>query len=110
MCCRSPARPSETSIAACAGPRRRSPSSRRGSHGGEIREIDGERLVAKGARRGAGGEVAAFNQHVGGERELEAGVGAHERAVVADAEERARRATGKETADELEFGQAAQLC
>src|SRR5678815_2858638 len=31
MCCRSPASPSETSIAARASPRRRSPSSTRGS-------------------------------------------------------------------------------
>jgi hypothetical protein len=50
--------------------------------------------------------MAAFDQHVGGERELEAGVGPQDGAIVADAENRAVRRAVEIPPDELEFVQA----
>ncbi len=63
--------------------------------------------MAERARLGAGGEVAALDQHVAGHRELEAGVGAHQRAIVSDPEQRVLRRPVEVTADELEFVQIA---
>ena len=54
---------------------------------------------------GAGQEMPPFDEHVGGDRELEAGVGAQQRAIVADAEQRALRRPVEVAADELEFVQ-----
>src|SRR5207248_765440 len=83
---------------------------RRSAHGGEVRQVHGERLVAERARGGARREVASFHQHVGREGQVEAGVGTQQRAVVADAEQRAsvRTAGGAREVprDELELGQA----
>jgi hypothetical protein len=50
--------------------------------------------------------VPSFDQHVGGHREFEAGVGPHEGAIVADAEDRAIRRAVEEAPDDLEFVQA----
>ncbi len=63
---------------------------RRGAHRGEVRQIDGERLVAERVRIDVGEEVAAFDQHVRRYRELLAGRRDDQRAIVADAERRAR--------------------
>jgi hypothetical protein len=52
--------------------------------------------------------MPAFDQHVGGERELEAGVRTQDRAVVADAEQRAVGRAVEIAPDELEFVQAAR--
>src|SRR5207237_6335556 len=75
----------------------------------EVGKVDRERLVPERARRGVGGEMAALHQHVGGEGEVEPGVGTQERAVVPHAEQRAAVRTAgraREIArDELELGQ-----
>ena len=79
---------------------------RRGAHRGEVGEIDGERLVAERARLRAGREVPALDQHVGGDRELEARVRAQQRAIVADPDQRPFRRTVEVAADDLELVQA----
>jgi hypothetical protein len=53
--------------------------------------------------------MAAFDQHVGGDGELEAGVGAQQRAVVADADQRLLRRPVEEAPDDLELVQALVL-
>ena len=87
-------------------PMREQRPARRRAHGGEVGEIDGERLVAERAWRRRRQEVTALDQHVGGERELEAGVRPQQRAVVADAEQGPLRCAVEEAVDELEFVQA----
>ena len=52
---------------------------------------------------GAGQEVPALDQHIGGNGELGAGARAHERRIVSDAEDRARRTVCEEAPDDLEF-------
>jgi hypothetical protein len=51
-------------------------------------------------------EVAALDQHVGGDRKLETRVRPQERAVIAHAEQRAARPAIEEAPDELELVQA----
>jgi len=65
--------------------------------------------VAERARIGPGEEVASFDQHVGGDRELQARVGPQQRAVVADTEQRFLRRPVEEPADDLELVQALVL-
>jgi hypothetical protein len=65
--------------------------------------------VAERARLGLGQEVATFDQHVGGDRELEARVGAQQRAVVADPDQRVLRRALEIAADEVEFVQTILL-
>src|SRR6185503_21342760 len=61
------------------------------------------RLVAEQARLGIGPEMPALDQHVGGHREVEPGVGAQQRAVVAYPEQRALRRAVEVPPDELEL-------
>jgi hypothetical protein len=49
--------------------------------------------------------MAPFDQHVGGHRELEAGVGPQQRAVVADSDQRLLRRPVEEAPDDVEFVQ-----
>ncbi len=80
---------------------------RRRAHRREVGQVDGERLVTERARLGIGREVPPFDQHVGGDRELEAGVRAQQGAVVADPDQRALalRRPLEVTADEVELVQ-----
>ena len=78
---------------------------RRRAHRREVGEIHRERLVAERARLGIGQEVAPFDQHVAGHGEVEPGVGAQQRAVVADPEQRALRRALEVAADDLELVQ-----
>ena len=88
--------------------RERGPARRR-AHRREVGKVDRERLVAERARVRPGQEMAPFDQHVGGHRELEPRVGPQQRAVVADAEQRLLRRPVEEPADEFEFVQTRGL-
>ena len=57
-------------------------------------------------RLGAGGEVPALDQRVGGDGELEARIRAEQRAIVANADQGPSRRPVEIAADELEFVQA----
>jgi hypothetical protein len=57
--------------------------------GGQVAEVDRQRLVAQAIRRHGGQEMAAFHQHVAGHGQLHAGRRHEQRAVVADAQRRA---------------------
>ena len=78
---------------------------RLGAAGGEVAQVDRERLVAEPVGRDGRQEVAALDQHVGETGELHAGVGCDQRAVVADAERGAARGPREEALDELEFAE-----
>src|SRR5258706_1103589 len=82
--------------------RERDPA-RRGAGRGEVGEIHGERLVAERARLGARREVPAFDEHVGGDRELRAFAHADAGAVVAYSLYGASCRPGEEAADDLKF-------
>ena len=58
---------------------------RLGAHGGQVAQVDGQRLVAERGRVDVGEEVAAFDQQVGADGELHAGRGLQQGAVVTDA-------------------------
>ena len=62
--------------------------------------------MAESARIGAGQKMPAFDQEIGGERQLVATLHAHARAIIADPLHGAFCGPGKETADDLEFAQA----
>jgi hypothetical protein len=88
--------------------RQRRPA-RRGTHRGKIGEVDGERLVAERARLDAGKKMPAFDQHVGGHGEIQAGIGPQQRAIVADAESRTLRRPREIAADQFELVHQARL-
>ncbi len=75
-----------------------------GAHRGEIREIDGERLVPELARIRPREEMASGEQHVGRDRKNHPGLGREQGAVVAHSEHCARRRPGEILADDLELG------
>jgi hypothetical protein len=50
--------------------------------------------------------MAPFDQRVGGQREIEAGVGPQQRAVITHADQRALGRPGEVAPDDLEFVQA----
>ncbi len=76
---------------------------RRRAHGGKVGKVHGERLVPERARRGVRQEMLSFDEHVGGDGELEARVRAHQRAIVADTEQRTVRRPIEEAPNELEL-------
>ena len=84
--------------------RERRPARRR-AHRGEVGKVDRERLVAERLGVGAGQEMPAFDQHVGGDRQLQAGVGPQQRAIVADPHQRVPGGPIEEAADDFEFVQ-----
>jgi hypothetical protein len=63
--------------------------------------------VAERARLGAGGEMPPFDQHVGGDRQLETRIRAQQGAIVADPDQRALvlRRPLEVAADEVELVQ-----
>ena len=74
--------------------------------GGEVAQVDRERLVAEPIGRHGGQEVAALDQHVASRpRACIPGVGCEQRAVVADAERGAPHRPREEARDQLEFAE-----
>src|SRR5690606_25626941 len=81
-----------------------------GAHRGEVRQIDGQRLVAEIGRRHAGEEMSPFDQDVAGDGDLAMLARGDQRAVVADAQWRAPgRAPVEETPDQLELAHRRRL-
>ena len=78
--------------------------------GGEVAQVDRERLVAEPIGRHGRQEVAALDQHVGRDRERRPGRRLQERAVVADAERGAPHRPREEALDELEFAEVRPWC
>ena len=87
---------------------RQGEAQRAGAHGGQVAQVDGERLVAEGLRGDVGEKVAALDQHVAGDGELVAGAGLEQGAVVADAQGHRRAASGalEVAPDQLELTHA----
>ena len=71
--------------------------------GGQIAQVDGQRLVAQPLGSHRRQEVPAFDQHVAGDGPLHAGGGLQQRAVVAHAQHRLRRGAGEVLLDQVEF-------
>ena len=69
---------------------------RRGAHGRDVADVDGQRLVADVARRAeAAIEVHALDQRVGGQDLERAAFGRRHRRVVADADDQGGGAAGQ---------------
>ena len=76
---------------------------RRRTAGGQVAEVDGQRLVAERKRIGIGKKMPAFDQHVAGNRQLRAWRGLEQRAVVAHAQHGARRGAREVTRNQVKF-------
>ena len=76
-----------------------------GPAGGQVRQIDGQRLVAQQAGGHVGQKVAALHQHVAGDGQLHAGARGQQGAVVAHAQGAAVGWALKEALNEVKFAQ-----
>ncbi len=76
-----------------------------GPAGGQVRQIDGQRLVAQQAGGHVGQKVAALHQHVAGDGQLHAGARGQQGAVVAHAQGAAVGWALKKALDEVKFAQ-----
>ncbi|OIQ85252.1 hypothetical protein GALL_329270 [mine drainage metagenome] len=74
-------------------------------HGGEVRQIHRQRLVAKLERIGSRQEMPALEQHVGRDGQLPAGRDVQQGAVIPHAEHSAARGAGEIAGDEIEFAE-----
>ena len=72
---------------------------------GQIAEVDGQRLVAQPLWRHGGQKVTAFDQHVARHRQLHAGRGGEQRAVVAHTQRGACHGAGEVFRDQIEFAE-----
>ena len=79
---------------------------RAGAAGGQVAEVDGQGLVAQGARVYIGKEMAPGHQHVGGDRQLHARCGLQQGAVISHAQHRARRGAREKALDQVELAHA----
>ena len=76
---------------------------RRRTHGGDVADVDGERLVADvGGRREAPIEVHALDERVGRQHLQRAAIDDRHRRIVADADDERARRRGKPPADVLD--------
>ena len=83
---------------------------RRGAHGRQIAQVDGERLVPDIGRRAVGAvEVHAFDQRVGGQDRERAAVRLDDRRVVSDAGHHLRAARGDPLPDVPDDGVLADI-
>ena len=78
---------------------------RRCAAGRKVAQVDCESLVAEPRRIDRREEMAAFDEHVAGDREHHAGRGCEQRAVVAHAERNTARRPREVALDELEFAE-----
>ena len=76
---------------------------RRRTAGGQVAQVDGQRLVAERKRIGIGKKMPAFDQHVAGNRQLRSRRGLEQRAVVAHAQHGARRGAREVTRNQVKF-------
>jgi len=93
---------------------RKQREARRGAHGGEVGEVDGDRLPAPVLRLGEGAaEVASLHQHVGGDHQAASGSGPQHGGVVTDADLHPPVGCGREASgepgDQPELAELGQL-
>ena len=71
----------------------------------QIAQIDGQRLVTEPLGRHGGQEMTALDQHVARHRDLHAGLGGPQRAVIPDAQHRAACRAIEVAGDQIEFAE-----
>ncbi|KAG0929170.1 hypothetical protein G6F31_017450 [Rhizopus arrhizus] len=79
-------------------------ANRPGAHGGQVRQVHGQGLVAQGARIHVGKEMPAFQQQVRAGGDLFAGRHGKQSAIVAHAQQARRCGPGEIARDQIEFG------